>query len=114
MPRGDDRPKEELVGRVHPLADLVRYSPGSIVSRTILDRGTGTLTAFAFDEGEGLSEHTTPFDALVQVIEGCMDIEVAGERHRVRGGEILIMPANRPHALLAVERSKMLLTMIRE
>lgn len=113
MAKGSRRPNGELAGRVHRLADLVEYSPGSIVSRTIVDKGTGTLTVFAFDEGEGLSEHKAPFDALAQVIEGSIQIDVAGERHQVKGGEILIMPANRPHALKAVERSKMLLTMLR-
>lgn len=105
--------KRDLAGRVHSLAGLVEYSRGSIVSRTIIDKGTGTLTLFAFDEGEGLSEHTAPFDALVHVIEGSIQVEIAGEPHHVRGGDILIMPASRPHALRALERSKMLLAMIR-
>ncbi|MFQ5908899.1 MAG: cupin domain-containing protein [Thermoplasmata archaeon] len=103
----------DLAGRVHSLAGLVEYSLGSIVSRAIMDKGTGTVTVFAIDEGEGLSEHTAPFDALVQVIEGFIQIDVAGEPHRVTGGDILIMPADQPHALKAIERSKMLLTMIR-
>jgi quercetin dioxygenase-like cupin family protein len=103
----------DFLGRVHSLAGLVEYSLGSIVSRAIIDEGTGTVTVFAIDEGEGLSEHTAPFDALVQVIEGFIQIDVAGEPHQVRGGDILIMPADQPHALKAIERSKMLLTMIR-
>ncbi len=107
------RSQSELVGRVHSLASLVEYSPGSIVSRAIIDKDVGTVTMFAFDKGEGLSEHTTPFDAMVQVVEGSMEIEIAGETQRVSGGDLLIMPANRPHALRAVVRSKMLLTMIR-
>lgn len=107
------RGNRDLAGRVHSLAGLVEYSPGSIVSRAIIDKGTGTVTVFAFDEGEGLSEHTVPFDALVQVIEGFIQIDIAGEPHQVKGGDIFIMPADRPHALRAVERSKMLLAMIR-
>ncbi len=114
MAHGSGRPREDLVGRVHRLSDLVEYSPGSIVSRAIIDRGKGTLTAFAFDEGEGLSEHTAPFDAFVHIVEGHLRIDVGGERHDVQDGEVLIMPADLPHALKAVERSKMLLTMIRE
>ncbi len=103
----------DLAGRVHSLAGLVEYSPGSIVSRAILDKPTGTVTVFSFDEGEGLSEHTVPFDALLQVIEGFIQVDIAGEPHQVKAGDILIMPANRPHRLRAVERSKIILTMLR-
>ncbi|MEI8233617.1 MAG: cupin domain-containing protein [Verrucomicrobiota bacterium] len=94
-------------------AELVNYQDGSIVSREIVKKPTGTVTAFAFDEGQGLSEHTAPFDALVQVLEGEAEITVAGKPFRVQGGESILMPAQQPHALKAVSRFKMMLTMIR-
>lgn len=110
MTRGAD----ELVGRVVDLAGLVAYQPGAVVSREVVKRPTGTVTVFAFDKGQGLSEHTAPFDALVQVLDGEAEINLAGSPHRVRQGEMLIMPAGVPHALNAVERYKMLLVMIRD
>lgn len=94
-------------------AALVDYQPGSIVSREILKKGTGKVMLFAFDADEGLSEHTSPFDALVQVLEGEVDITVAGQAHRVTQGQLILMPANQPHALKAVKRFKMILTMVR-
>jgi len=93
--------------------ELVSYQAGSIVSREIVRKPTGSVTAFAFDEGQGLSEHTAPFDALVQVLEGEAEITVAGQAHQLQGGEILLMPAKQPHALKASKRFKMLLSMIR-
>jgi quercetin dioxygenase-like cupin family protein len=93
---------------------LVQYQEGSVVSRTVLKRPTGTVTAFAFDAGQGLSEHTAPFDALVQIIDGEAEIAVAGEAFHLTTGEGAILPANVPHALTAVQRFKMLLTMIRD
>ena len=95
------------------VADLVGYQEGAVVSRTLVDRGAGTVTLFAFDDGQGLSEHTAPFDAIVHVLEGEVEIRIAGEPHVVRDGEMMIMPANRSHALRALKRFKMLLTMIR-
>jgi len=95
------------------LADLVEYQPGAIVSREILKTKTGSVTLFAFDAGQGLSEHTAPFDALVQVLDGEAEISIAGKRHRVRAGETILMPAQKPHALKAVSRFKMMLTMLR-
>ena len=92
---------------------LVNYQDGAIVSRELVKKPTGTVTVFAFAEGQGLSEHTAPFDALVQVLEGEVEIVIAGRPHRVTGGELILMPANRPHALKALTRFKMLLTMIR-
>ena len=92
---------------------LVDYQPGSVVSREILKKGTGKVTLFAFDADEGLSEHTSPFDALVQVLEGEVEITIAGKPFRVGAGELLLMPANQPHALKALKRFKMILTMIR-
>lgn len=93
--------------------DLVAYQEGAVVSRTLLKRATGSVTVFAFDQGQGLSEHTAPFDALVQVIDGDADVTIAGKAHRVSAGEMILMPANQPHALTAPTRFKMLLTMIR-
>ena len=95
------------------LADLVEYQTGSVVSRTLVKRPTGTVTLFAFDGGEALSEHTAPFDALVQVLEGEAEILISGQPSTVRGGESILLPANQPHALRGVTRFKMLLTMIR-
>ena len=104
---------EELKTESVNMASLVEYQEGSIVSRTLMDKGTGTVTLFAFDEGEGLSEHTTPFDAMVQVLDGEVEITISGKLHCVRGGEMIIMPANEPHALKAASRFKMVLTMIK-
>ena len=94
-------------------AGLVDYQSGSIVSREILKGTTGRVTLFAFDVGEGLSEHTSPFNALVQIVEGEAAITIAGQPHRVTAGELILMPAQQPHALTAVKRFKMVLTMIR-
>jgi quercetin dioxygenase-like cupin family protein len=103
----------ELAGAVVKLAGLLDYQEGAVVSRTVIDKKTGTVTLFAFDEGEGLSEHTAPFDALVYVLDGEAAITVSGKESRVTTGEMLIMPANEPHALRAVKRFKMLLVMVR-
>ena len=98
---------------IKPLVDLLQYQDGAIVSRVLLKNKGGTVTLFAFDEGEGLSEHTAPFAALVLVTDGEADIQIAGESFRVRQGETIILPADRPHAVKAATRFKMLLTMIR-
>jgi quercetin dioxygenase-like cupin family protein len=98
---------------VKNLVDLLQYQDSSIVSRVLLKNQGGTVTLFAFDAGEGLSEHTAPFDALVVVTDGEVDIEIAGEGFRLRQGETITLPANRPHALRAATRFKMLLVMIR-
>ena len=95
------------------LVDLADYQPGAIVSREILRKKTGTVTLFAFDAGQGLSEHTAPFDALAQVVEGEAEITISGQPHRVLAGEMILMPAGQPHALKALKRFKMILTMIR-
>jgi quercetin dioxygenase-like cupin family protein len=95
------------------LSTLIAYQNGSVVSQTLLERKTGTVTLFAFDKGEGLSEHTAPFDAMVVVVDGEAEIAISGKAHRVSAGEMIVMPANEPHALRAVERFKMLLIMIR-
>ncbi len=95
------------------LAGSIEFSPGSIVSRTLVDRPTGTLTLFAFDAGQRLSEHTAPFDAVVQVVEGQASLVIGGKDVLCRAGEMVVMPANVPHAVNAEQRFKMLLTMIR-
>jgi quercetin dioxygenase-like cupin family protein len=106
-----EEPKLET--RAHKLADLIDYHAGSVVSRTLIKKPTGTVTLFAFDKGEGLSEHTAPFDAMVCVLAGKAEVMIAGEPHRLAAGEMIIMPANQPHALKAIARFKMLLVMIR-
>jgi quercetin dioxygenase-like cupin family protein len=105
--------KDELIGHVLKLVDLVDYQQGSVVSRTIIDKKEGTVTLFAFDEGQGLSEHTTPFDALVFILDGNAEVSIEGKPHDVKNGEMLIMPANKPHALKAVKKFKMLLVMVK-
>ena len=102
-----------LVGRVIRWAGLLDYQEGAVVSRAVMDSKKGTVTLFAFDQREGLSEHTAPFDALVHVLEGEMVIFLSGKAHRVGPGEMLIMPANEPHALKAMKPCKMVLVMIR-
>lgn len=99
--------------QVARLVDLAGYQEGSVVSRTIIDRKTGTVTFFAFDEGQGLSEHTAPFDALVYLLDGEAEVVISGKPFRLKGGEMVVMPANDPHALKAITRFKMILTMIR-
>jgi quercetin dioxygenase-like cupin family protein len=101
-------------GQAVDLSRMVDYQKGSIVSRTVIDKKSGTVTLFAFDEGQGLSEHTAPFDALVYIIDGEAQITISGTPVSVKGGETIIMPANQPHALRAVKRFKMMLIMIRE
>lgn len=106
----DDR----LKGTVLALADLVAYQDGSTVSREVVKQKTGTVTVFAFDAGQGLSEHTAPFDAMVHILDGEAAITVGGVAHAVAEGQSIIMPANVPHALQAEKRFKMLLIMIRQ
>lgn len=112
-----ERPKQPAdAGRVQAplrLLDLASYQDGSIVSRQIINRKTGTVTLFAFDEGQELSEHTAPFDALVHILEGEAKIEISGELFVLQQGEIIVLPADQPHAVKAATRFKMLLTMIR-
>lgn len=95
------------------LKDLVAYQSGAVVSRTLVGVEEGTVTAFAFDVGQGLSEHTAPYDALVVVVEGEVDIEISGKSYHLHEGETITMPANKPHALKAITRFKMILIMIR-
>ena len=98
---------------VKPLGELLEYQDSSIVSRVLLKNKGGTVTLFAFDMGEGLSEHTAPFEALIFVIDGEAEVEIAGRAYTVRTGETITLPANIPHAVKAATRFKMLLTMIR-
>ncbi len=105
--------KEDLRGRALKVKDLAAYDKGSVVSRTLIDKKVGTVTFFSFDKGEGLSEHTAPFDALVQVLDGEAEISIMGKPRLVKAGELIIMPAKKPHALRAVKRFKMMLVMIR-
>ena len=104
---------EKLVAQAANMADLVSYQEGTIVSMTLVDKKTGTVTLFAFDEGEGLSEHTAPFDALVHLLDGEAEITISGRAHRLTAGDAILMPADEPHALKAVKQFKMVLTMIR-
>jgi len=104
---------EACAGKEQRLADLVEYSKDSIVSKTILDKSAGTITLFAFDKGQKLSEHTVPYDAVVQVLDGHGQLTIDGQEKQVAAGEIIIMPGDVPHAVTAREKFKMLLTMIR-
>jgi quercetin dioxygenase-like cupin family protein len=104
----------ETPSEVLSVSELVQYQTGTVVSRTLVKKPTGTVTVFAFDADEGLSEHTAPFDALVFIVDGEAEISIAGTPYRVRAGEMLRLPAHRPHALRAVQRFKMMLVMIRE
>jgi len=112
MPSNTSEPRP-LAAQVLKPTDLVDYQPGTVVSREILKKTNGKVTVFAFDQGEGLSEHTSPFDALVQVVEGAAEITISGKTHQLKAGELILMPANEPHALKAIARFKMILTMVR-
>ncbi len=101
------------LAQVVKLAGLVDYQEGSVVSRTLIDKKTGTVTLFAFGEGQGLSEHTAPFDALVYLLDGEAKITISGKAFNLREGEMIIMPANQPHALTAIRNFKMMLVMVR-
>ena len=104
---------ERIAAKVLKLVDLVNYQEGAVVSRTIVNEEAGTVTLFAFAEGQGLSEHTAPYDALVHIVDGEAEVTISGRAFRLREGEIIIMPANSPHALKATREFKMILTMIR-
>ena len=113
----DDRPdkkRDELKGKVILLNELVEYAEGTVASRMVINRKSGSVTIFSFDENEGLSEHTAPFDALVTILEGECEVWIAGITSRMRTGETIIFPAGIPHALSAVTKFKMSLTMIKE
>jgi quercetin dioxygenase-like cupin family protein len=114
MERQETSTDAALTASVRRLAGLVDYQTGSVVSRTLLKRSAGTVTLFAFDAAEGLSEHTAPFDALVALLEGRADITISGKPFQLGEGEAIIMPAGQPHSLSAAEPFKMLLIMVRE
>jgi quercetin dioxygenase-like cupin family protein len=109
-----DKKREELKGKVFRLKDLVNYQEGTVASRMIISRKTGNITLFSFDENEGLSEHTAPYDATVTILEGECEVWVAGQTWQMKEGETIIFPANAPHALSGITKFKMSLTMIRE
>ena len=102
-----------MTEKISDMKELVAYQEGSIVSKEIIKKTTGTTTIFAFDRDQGLSEHTAPFDALVYILDGEAEIIIAGEPHLLKAGEMIIMPGGKPHALKAVKRFKMMLVMIR-
>lgn len=104
---------DKITAKAASMTNLVAYQDGSIVSRTIIDKDTGTVTLFAFDTGQGLSEHTAPFDAMVFVIDGEVELTIAGKKLVLKQGEITIIPACKPHTVKAPGRLKMLLIMIR-
>jgi quercetin dioxygenase-like cupin family protein len=104
---------QACVGNEQALTDLIEYSTDSIVSKTMLDKPAGTITLFAFDKGQKLSEHTTPYDAVVQILDGRAQLTIGGRQKHVSAGQVIIMPGNVPHAVEAGEKFKMLLTMIR-
>ena len=104
---------DNLVAQVNILVDLVNYQSGAIVSRTIIEREKGSITVFAFYENQGLSEHTTPYDAVVQSIEGEAIVTISGNPLQLKQGDIVILPANKPHAVKALTKFKMILTMIK-
>jgi quercetin dioxygenase-like cupin family protein len=106
--RSEIRPAE-----VFPLVDLIGYQEGSVVSRTMINRNTGTVTLFAFDQAQGLSEHTSPFSALAHILEGEVEITISGKANQLKAGELILLPAGQPHKLQAITRFKMLLTMVR-
>ena len=110
---GKARERENLLAQVLNMAALVDYQKGAVVSREIINKKTGTVTVFAFDKGQGLSEHTAPFDALVQILDGEAEVTISGKPNELTAGEMIIMPANQPHALKAPARFKMALVMIR-
>ena len=109
-----DKRRDELKGKVLVLKDLVNYQDGTVASRMIVNRKAGSITLFSFDEDEGLSEHTAPYDAVVTILDGECEVWVAGKTFQMKGGETIIFPANAPHALSAITRFKMMLIMIRE
>jgi len=109
-----DKRRDELKGRVLTLGDLVDYQDGAVASRMVVNRKAGSITIFSFDEDEGLSEHTAPYDAVVTILDGECEVWVAGKTFQMDKGETIIFPANVPHALSAITRFKMMLVMIRE
>jgi quercetin dioxygenase-like cupin family protein len=106
--------EENITGKVFLMADMAAYQDGAIVSRTVIDKAAGTVTLFAFDKGQGLSEHTAPFDAMVFILDGEAEVAISGKPLALKQGEMVIMPANKPHALRAISCFKMMLVMIKD
>lgn len=113
MGNDTNTPGDDLLARAVEVAGLVDYQAGAVVSRTLVKKATGTVTLFAFDAGQELSEHTAPFDALVQVVDGNAEITISGNPLHLAAGQMVIMPAGQPHAVKALGRFKMMLVMIR-
>lgn len=109
----ENQKPQDIIGQVKSLVNMAGYQEGAVVSREIIKKDAGTVTVFAFDKGQGLSEHTAPFDALVNILDGEAEIMISGSPNRVKAGEFIILPANKPHSLQAVEKFKMMLIMIR-
>ena len=105
--------KEDIISEVLNLNQIIDYQEDSVVSRTLIKKKTGNVTLFAFDQGQALSEHTAPFDALVYILDGEAEITISGKAFQLSTGEMIIMPANEPHALKAVKKYKMLLIMVK-
>jgi len=103
-----------LVSQVSKVINLLDYQQGAVVSRTLIKKSSGTVTLFSFDEGEGLSEHTAPFDAMVHILDGRAEVTISGNPFILNEGEMIIMPANEPHALKAITKFKMMLIMIKQ
>jgi len=113
-PDKPDKKRDDLKGKVLALKELVNYSEGTVASRMIISRKAGNITLFSFDENEGLSEHSAPFDAVVTILDGSCEVWVAGQTYQMKEGETIIFPANVPHALSAITKFKMMLVMIKE
>ena len=113
MTQSEQNTSQNISSIVFKVPEMVNYQEGSVVSRTLIDKKVGTVTLFAFDKGQGLSEHTAPYDAMVNILDGEGDITISGQAYRLKAGEMIIMPANQPHALKSVTRFKMMLVMIR-
>lgn len=113
-PSKPDAKREELKGKVLDLKNLVEYADGTVASRMVINRKSGSITIFSFDENEGLSEHTAPFDAVVTILDGECEVWVAGKTYQMKTGETIIFPAGVPHALSAITKFKMSLVMIKE
>jgi len=113
MVQDKKKPNVDILSQVFKMADMVGYQGGSVVSRPLIDKPSGTVTLFAFAEGQGLSEHTAPFDALVYLLDGEARITISGKGYDLANGDMIVMPANQPHALKATRRFKMALVMIK-
>lgn len=111
--KSENEKRDDIKAKVLKMADLVEYKTASVVSRTVIDKAVGTVTLFAFGEKQGLSEHSAPYDALVYILDGNVEISISGKPYKLKAGEMIIMPANEPHAVKAVTQFKMMLIMIR-